>query len=397
MPEFLPNLLRFGRLLRAGGLDVPVGRMLDLTEALTHVDVESRDDVFHTCRTLLVHRPDQLAIFERAFDTFWTGVRGGAVAASPSPSRGDAVGGATGAVLQASVPRADEREDDEAASGAMRAWSDAGGFAHKDFAELSAEEVARGRDALDGLTWTPGLRRTRRWAPGRGPRVDVRRLLARGVRTGGDVFTLPTRRRRQRPRPLVVLCDVSGSMDRYSRLLLHFAYGLTERHARVEAFLFATRLTRVTRQLRRRRANDALTGVAREATDWAGGTRIGPALEQFHRQWARRVLGRGAVVLLISDGWDCGDPDLLGEQVARLQRSCHRLIWLNPLIGTEGYEPLTRGLQAALPFIDAFLPARTLADLGDLAVHLNDLEPRVGTARKTERRRALMTTARCTS
>ena len=195
----------------------------------------------------------------------------------------------------------------------------------------------------------------------------MRRALARSVRTGGDVFTLPTLRRRRRPRPLVVLCDVSGSMDRYSRLLLHFAHGLEQRHERVEAFLFSTRLTRVTHQLRLRRTGDAVAAVAREVTDWSGGTRIGASLEEFQRRWARRVLTRGPVVLLISDGWDCGDPDLLRDQVARLQRSCHRLIWLNPLIGTEGYAPLTRGLQAALPFVDEFRPARTLADFGDLA------------------------------
>jgi uncharacterized protein with von Willebrand factor type A (vWA) domain len=169
----------------------------------------------------------------------------------------------------------------------------------------------------------------------------------------------------------VLLCDVSGSMERYSRMLLHFAHGLAHRHGRLEVFLFSTGLTRVTRQIRLRRLQQAVNAVADVVPDWSGGTRIGPAIRQFHQRWARRVLHQAPVVLLISDGWDRGDPNVLREEVARLQRSCHRLIWLNPLIGTFDYAPLTRGLQAALPFVDDFLAARTLADLADLAVHLS--------------------------
>jgi uncharacterized protein with von Willebrand factor type A (vWA) domain len=158
---------------------------------------------------------------------------------------------------------------------------------------------------------------------------------------------------------------------RYARLLSHFAHALGRRHFRVEVFLFSSGLSRVTPALRLRRADEAAAVVADAVPDWSGGTRIGEALAQFHRRWARRVLHGGPVVLLVSDGWDRGDPDELRAQVARLQRSCHRLIWLNPLIGTPDYAPLTRGLQAALPYVDDFLPCGTLADLGDLAVHLN--------------------------
>jgi uncharacterized protein with von Willebrand factor type A (vWA) domain len=364
--EFAHNLLRFGQALRRAGFDVPVDRVLALIDALALVDLSRRDEVFHTCRALLVSRHEQLEPFARLFAAFWRAVAPDRprVAAVPPRRRHET----SSAIQAASVVAGDAGggPDDPAASGAMRAWSDTGGFATRDFAEFSAEELARARDALDRLAWTPGLRRTRRWERGRGARVDVRRALARSVRTGGDVFTLPTRRRRRKPRPLVLLCDVSGSMDRYSRLLLHFAHGLEQRFARVEAFVFSTRLTRVTRQLRIRRIDAALAAVSREVPDWSGGTRIGPAIEQFHRRWSRRVLTQGPVVLLISDGWDCGDPAVLGDQIARLQRSCHRLIWLNPLIGTEGYAPLTQGLQAALPYVDQFLPARTLADFADL-------------------------------
>ena len=246
-------------------------------------------------------------------------------------------------------------------------------LADKDFGEFTPDEITRARVALEQLVWSPGQRRTRRWVAGGGAGLDLRRAIARGLRTGGDVAELPQRTRRLRPRPIVLLCDVSGSMERYSRMLLHFAHALTRRQRSVEAFLFSTELTRITRQLRARRIGEAVAAVARSVPDWSGGTRIGAAIRQFHQRWMRRVLRGGPVVLLISDGWDRGDPEVLRAQIARLQRSCHRLIWLNPLIGTHGYEPLTKGLQAALPYVDDFLPARTLTNLADLALHLNAL------------------------
>ena len=165
-------------------------------------------------------------------------------------------------------------------------------------------------------------------------------------------------------------------MERYSRMLLHFAHALGRRHRRVEAFLFSTRLTRVTRELRTRSVDQAMAHVSRAVPDWSGGTRIGEALRQFNQQWMRRALHGGPVVLIISDGWDRGEPAVLRDQIARLQRSCHRLIWLNPLAGSTGYAPLTRGLQAALPYVDDFVPARTLSDLAELAVYLNSLGDR---------------------
>ena len=246
-------------------------------------------------------------------------------------------------------------------------------LASKDFAAFTTDEIVEARAALSRLVWHPGERRTRRWVRGRGPRVDLRRAIAESLRTGGDVVKLPRRTRRVRPRSLVLLCDVSGSMERYSRMLLHFAHAVTQRHQRVETFLFSTRLTRVTRELRATGPDEALAAVSESVTDWSGGTRIGAVVKEFHQRWARRVLHGGPVALLISDGWDRGDPAELGEQIARLQRSCHRLIWLNPLIGTADYAPLTRGLQAALPFVDDFLPVRTLTNLAQLAIHLNAL------------------------
>ena len=373
MAALLDNLLVFGRLLRALGLEVHVGRLLDIAEALPHVNLAARDDVYHTCRALLVHRHEDLAVFDRAFDAFWRVHGDGLPLAKRQPDEPRPVdsGGGAAALAMASAVVGDAITGP--ASGALQTWSAAETLAHKDFAEFSAEEMALARAVMDRLEWTPGERRTRRWVRGHGPRVDLRRALARSVHTGGDVFELPRRRRRTHPRPLVVLCDVSGSMDRYSRMLLHFAHAIERRHRRVEAFVFATRLTRVTGALRARSLDRAVSDASRAVPDWSGGTRIGEALRQLHQRWRRRALGGGPVVLIISDGWDRGDPALLADQVRRLQRSCHRLIWLNPLIGTLDYAPLTRGLQAALPYVDHFLPARTLSNLAELTVHLNTL------------------------
>ena len=378
--NFQRNLLAFGRLLRRLGIDVHTGRLLDVTEALQHVDLGSRDEVYHTCRALLVYRHEDLPIFDRAFEAFWLGR---SVRLQPDRASDEASPQATG-------DNEPDRRDGDGDAGSKEqdpaydsvesidqvgqpTWSDTAALADKDFAEFTPDEVATARMALEQLVWTPGERRTRRWVRGHGSRVDLRRALAKSLRTGGDVLTLPRRTRRMRPRSLVLLCDVSGSMERYSRMLLHFVHALSRKHRRVETFLFSTGLTRITRELRTRWLDQAAAAVSRAVPDWSGGTRIGAAIGEFHRRWARRVLRGGPVVLLISDGWDRGDPIELRDQVARLRRSSHRLIWLNPLIGTVGYAPLTRGLQAALPHVDDFLPVRTLSNLADLAVHLNAL------------------------
>jgi uncharacterized protein with von Willebrand factor type A (vWA) domain len=381
----LANLLAFGRLLRRLGLDVHPGRMLDVAEALQYVDIRVRDEVYHACRALLVHRHEDLAIFDRAFDAFWNNRRTKVLRHSepetetPEPETETPVEQNFSSVLreQRSAPQdlATATEPGDPSPQPVPVWSDTAALASKDFADYTAEEMAVARAALARLVWRPGERRTRRWVRGAGPRVDVRRALRQSLRTGGDVVSLPRRERRRRQRPIVLLCDVSGSMERYSRMLLQFAHAIGRRHRRLEAFLFSTRLTRITTDLRVRGLDAAVAAVSRSVPDWSGGTRIGESLRQLHMRWTRRVLRSSSVVLLISDGWDRGDPQLLRDQVARLQRNCHRLIWLNPLIGTVDYAPLTRGLRAALPFVDDFLPARTLTNLADLAVHLNTLAP----------------------
>ena len=374
MSHLAANLLVFGRLLRTLGLEVHMGRMLDVAEALQLVNLGDRDEVYHTCRTLLMHRQEDLAAYDRAFAAFWSGVPGTPLT---MPATGEReAGGAGSSAAPQGIEMVGDAASGESTAGALQTWSDLVTLAEKDFAEFTRDEIARAHAALERLAWTPGARKTRRWVAGAGPRIDLRRALARSVRTGGDIVTLPRRTRRLRPRPIVLLCDVSGSMERYSRMLLHFAHALGRRHRRVEAFLFSTRLTRITPELRTRGIDAAMAGVARAVPDWSGGTRIGDALKELHTRWMRRVLHGGPVVLLVSDGWDRGEPQVLRDQIARLQRSCHRLIWLNPLIGTADYAPLTRGLQAALPFVDDFLPARTLTNLADLALHLNTLATR---------------------
>jgi uncharacterized protein with von Willebrand factor type A (vWA) domain len=377
MSRFVDNLLIFGRILRRAGIDVHPGRLLDLIGALRHVNIGVREEVYYTCRALLVHRHEQIPIFDRAFAAFWIQQRQSTARTDRTREESRADVTTLDEVIDfelAGPPGGSEAEDNKPPrERAQNTWSDLGGLADKDFAAFTTDEIAQARTALARLVWNPGERRTRRWVRGRGPRVDLRRTLAESFHTGGDVVKLARRTRRVRPRPLVLLCDVSGSMEQYSRMLLHFAHAITARHRRVEVFLFSTQLTRITKPLRLPRPDEAMASVSALVPDWSGGTRIGAAVREFHQRWGRRVLNGGPVVLLVSDGWDRGDPAELSGQIARLQRSCHRLVWLNPLIGTPDYAPLTRGLQAALPFVDDFLPARTLTNLADLAVHLNAL------------------------
>lgn len=376
MFHLVENLLMFGRVLRYAGIDVHPGRLLDVIAALGSVNLGARVEVYHACRALLVHRQEEIPIFDRAFDAFWREHHRGETGSAARPDELRAAVDIEDILAPHDVTPPAGAEDEADANAPARehglpTWSDLGALADKDFAAFTPAEIAEAAAALSRLVWNPGERRTRRWVRGRGSRIDLRRAIAESLRTGGDVVTLGRRARRVRPRPLVLLCDVSRSMERYSRMLVHFAHAVTKRHRRVEVFLFSTELTRITRQLRFARPDEALAAVSRSVPDWSGGTRIGGAVKTLHQQWSRRALNGGPVVLLISDGWDCGDPLELGAQIARLRRSCHRLVWLNPLVGTAGYAPLTRGLQAALPFVDDFLPARTLTNLADLAIHLN--------------------------
>jgi uncharacterized protein len=380
MSFLLHNLLHFGELLHRAGLDVPAGRMIDVANALGFVGIGRRTDFYITLRSLLVHRPQDFALFDDAFRTFWRRPPGEwstndlhamgeqrrlgppQVDIPPSESAG---GGSAGA---AALPDPVERV-------AAMTYSDREVSRTKDFAEFTDEELEDARRALATLSWDAGQRRTRRWMRARhGRAIDLRRLVPHNARYGGEPLELPSRSRTIKRRPLVLICDVSGSMERYTRMLLHFVHGLSTRAWRVETFLFATRLTRVTRELKHPRTRATVQHIPWAVPDWGGGTRIGDALRTFNTQWRRRVMGHAPVVLLISDGWDRGEPEILRREIARLQRSSHRLIWLNPLLGSPDYRPLTRGMQAALPFVDDFLPVHNLESLEELAEHLNGLD-----------------------
>ncbi|MFZ1397148.1 MAG: VWA domain-containing protein [Candidatus Promineifilaceae bacterium] len=381
--HLLHNLILFGRLLRALGMDVNPGRMIDLVHALEHVNLARKADFFYTARCLLVHDRDDLPLFEQAFELFWRAPRDKTIfdalfkfrpeaadhkpIIAPPPLQEDAPAGGDDET---------EEDDDEVQQviEVTQTYSTREVLRRKDFGDLTQEELHAVKQFMAQMVWQLGLRRTRRQRPGRGQRLDLRRSLRRNLRYGGELIEWPSRQFKYKPRPLIVIADISGSMERYARLLLHFIYSLAEGlEQEVEAFVFSTHLTRITRQLRGKEIDRALAEVSREVTDWSGGTRIGESLKTFNFDWGRRVLGRGAVVLLISDGWDRGDPVLLKKEIGRLQRSCHRLIWLNPLLGSAEYEPLTRGMQAALPYIDDFLPVHNLASLEELATHLQNL------------------------
>ena len=386
---FADNVLLFGRVLRAAGLDVHHGRLLDALQALEWIGVGSRLDVRATLRGLLVHRHEDIATFNEAFDLFFQAHR------APTPGPPLFSLGERPRVVARPAPGSNvnvELEDAgiEPSSGAARtvgAWSPQSVSRTKDFEEFTHAELERARQLLENLPWSFARRRTRRWQRASSGAVHLRPVLRRSV-AGGDLMDLPRRERREVARPLVFLGDVSGSMERYSRMLLHFVYGVARSRTHVESFLFATALTRVTRHVTGRRADEAFARVARDVQDWGGGTRIGDALRTFNIRWGRRVMRHGPIVLIVSDGWDRGDPDLLARELARVRRSCRRLIWLNPLLGSADYRPLTRGMQAALRYVDDFLPAHNLASLEELAAHLASL--RAGGAKKHGTQRHLL-------
>ena len=381
--QLLSNLILFGRVLRGLGIDVNPGRMMDLVSALDHIEIGNKADFFYAARTLLVHEREDLPLFDEAFELFWR---------KPAESWDVALQGFVTArrrrpakpiVMPPPLNEApSEGKDSDSTSKesltvieVTRTYSNREVLRNKDFAQMSAEESEAVKQMMAQLLWKVSERRTRRHRPGKGHLIDLRRTLRRSLRSEGEIFSWSYREPKSKPRPLIVIADISGSMERYTRLLLHFIYGMKAALSQpVEAFVFSTRLTRITRPLQIRDLDLALKNVGQLVNDWAGGTRIGESLKTFNFQWGRRVLGRGAVVLIISDGWDRGDVAVLKREMARLKRNCHRLIWLNPLLGAPDYEPLTRGIQAALPSIDNFLPVHNLASLEDLANRLADLE-----------------------
>ncbi|MCO5187381.1 MAG: VWA domain-containing protein [Anaerolineae bacterium] len=376
--HFFNNMLLFGRILHNAGLDINPDRMVDMVHALDWVAIGKKSDFYFVLRTLCVQRREALPVFDAAFEIFWN-----QFGQDMLPS----VAAAEPPVLWSERPAlasssAEKRAESDSADTRGKlpvieltpVYSRREQLATREFAAMTPEELTAARRLLSRFVWSLGTRRTRRLVVGPGPLLDVRRSVRRSLRYGGEPFELVQRRRKVKPRPLIVLADISGSMERYSRLLLHLIYSLSRGLGqKVEAFVFGTRLTRITRPLYNRDMDQALADVAQTVVDWSGGTRIGDSIKTFNQEWGKRVLRGGAVVLLISDGWDRGDPDLLRVQMERLNKSCYRLVWLNPLLGSADYEPLTRGMQAALPYVDDFLPVHNVASLEALAAHLASL------------------------
>ena len=378
LPPLLQNLTLFGRLLRGIGLPVSTARMLDLAQALPLIEVFRREEFHAAARALLTHRREDLELFDAAFALFWE--------TPPERWTRTRLPGMTLRKKQAPVTRAtfrpappgDGRFADEEPSHpfARRTWSDRESLEHRDFSDLDEDELREVRALIRDAGWRAARRRVVRFRPGGNRTPDLRRTLRNGLRSGGEWVRLERRKRREKPRPLIVLADVSGSMEQTARVLLHFLYGLSHGSpGRVEAFVFATRLTRITRKLADRRVDRALREASEAVRDWSGGTRIGEALHRFNLEWARRLPTSAAVVLLVSDGWDRGDPALVASEMERLRGLAWRVVWLNPLLSDEGYEPLTRGMAAALPHIHDFLPVNNLASVRSLAEHLARLDP----------------------
>jgi len=395
------NLLRFGRRLRVAGMPVGSGQILGLVEAIDAIGVERREDVYSAAKATLVTRPEQIARFNAEFMRFWTDLVDqrppmfseavvddvetvGMPEQTKRKDKGEQGQGVKGGEVDKTVLAVEgtdeiddigETEEYEIPPDDVLIFSSSEALRKKDFSQFSAEELAEARRLIESMDWRLATRRTRRRQRAiNGAYIDYRATLRGAMKHGGVPLDLKWRERRERMRPLVLICDISGSMDRYSRLLLRFVHALEHGLDSVEVFVFGTRLTRITRELRKKNVDQAIADVVASVDDWSGGTRIGESIKKFNYKWSRRVLRSGATVVVISDGWDRGDPQLLGAEMARLQRSCRRVIWLNPLLGAPGYQPLTQGIRASLPYVDHFLPIHNLKSMEALAKLLGAVE-----------------------
>jgi uncharacterized protein len=406
--RLLAEAVGFGRALRSAGLQVDLGAAIDFARSLALVDVGERWMVRDAGAAVFVRRRDEVETYDRVFNLFWRR-RGRQLAkplleapASPDADREEGEPGATdekGEGREATMTElaslgvqlatdADEGGEIEGATISPDAYSRGEVLRHRDFDRMTAAELRDAERFVDLLRPKLERRRTRRHElHPHGRRLAPRAMFRRNLATG-ELTEWVWRRQIREPRQLVVLCDISGSMERHARLLLRFVQALARTNeVRTESFVFGTRLTRVTRVLKDRDRDRALARVADSVTDWAGGTRIGESFRDFNHRWARRTLRTSGIVIVVSDGWDRGDPALVAAETARLRRNCHRLVWLNPLASAPGYQPLAAGMKAAYPFIDDFLPAGTLASLERLG------EVLTGASQGSSRRGAAVTHA----
>lgn len=377
MSTLLAHIVGFGRELRAAGVEATSSQLAHFVQAIAAVGIGDREAVRDAGRATLAGSRDELAAFDAVFDRWWSAVRG-----TPSPPPAPApIPPPRLLPAEAAIARRlgrDQPRDTQALADRTMTWSAIERLRRKHFDRLTPDEETTLRRLFLREAWPIVERRTRRFrrAPS-GEDIDWRGMIRAAIRHGGELVVQRWRRRRVRPRPLVVLADVSGSMERFSRMLLLFLHALAHEgrwHARarpLEVFVFGTRLTRITRPLRLRHPDAALDAVSAAAADWSGGTRIGDALRAFNTGWGRRALRRRPTVLIVSDGWDRGDPDRIGREMERLRRLSHRILWLHPLAGTPGFSPQTRALVAAMPFVDELLPAGSLAELAAVGRNLD--------------------------
>ena len=382
------NVVHFARVLRRAGVPIGTDRVLLALRALEVAGLQSRRDLYAVLIACLIDRREQVTLFDQAFHIFWRDPDIlGQMMRMLLPQVDSRLGGATSPVpenrrlgealfTQAPQPRPPEPEQQRVEIDARLSWSDREQLRKADFETMTTAEWAEARRMVAMMRPFFAELRTRRSAAAtRGTVLDLRALLRSAARHGGDFVDLPLRSRRTRPAPLVAIVDISGSMSRYSRMFLHFLHAIGNADYRVEAFVFGTRLTSITRPMRAKDPDVAVASVVRAVQDWSGGTRIADALHAFNRQWARRVLSGGATVLFVSDGLEHGAPDVLSHEVERLAKSCRRLVWLNPLLRYEGFEPRARGVRAILPYVDALLPVHSVDSLSRLASILATAAP----------------------
>jgi uncharacterized protein len=371
------DVVAFARALRVAKVPVGVDQTERFAQALAWIDPLSRRELYLAARAALVFRREDVPVFDALFAAFWCDERAAAPHKAPLAPRHDPSTFHRSALVSymaekshPSAPDVDLPEEAKSASAVER-------LQNKDFSDLTAEERAALAAAMAELRLAPARRRTRRRAPSRrGDELDMRRILRAAARRGGTALSLLRQRRKIKRRPLVVLADVSGSMELYTRVLLQFLHAMTQSHGLCETFVFGTRLTCITSSLRIRDTDHAIDHASREIVDFAGGTRIGETLRAFNRLHAPRVLRRGAVVLIVSDGWETGGAETLVAELSRMKARCHRVIWLNPLLGRAGYAPLAEGMVAALPHVDDFLPIHNLQSLKVLSRYLARLPER---------------------
>ena len=375
MPEtgkLAENIVHFGRALRRAGIAIGPSAVVDAIRAVEVAGIAGREDFYWTLHAIFVKRREHHAVFDEAFRLFWRSRKhlGQMLATQPELTlkrerpRAAASRAAEALFAAASVPPARERQEVEV--DARRSVSEREVLRRRDFAQMTAAEVREAERRIEALRLPADLVRTRRLVAANSPViVDARRTLRASLRTGGKMIPLRYRKRAEIHPPIVALCDISGSMSQYTRMFLHFIHVLGQRR-RVQTFLFGTRLSNVTRELRRKDPDEALAACSDAVPDWSGGTRIAAALHEFNRKWSRRVLGQGAIVLLFSDGLERDEGEDLGPEMDRLHRSCRRLVWLNPLLRFEGFAAKARGIRAMLPHVDEFRPIHSLESMEEL-------------------------------